>query len=104
VAATWQGRGGRPGVAAAPTWRKFVIDFAGPGLAGLTRQSGVAGVVSASPGQALTVAAYPVEGQNRWRLMFDVDLPEGRIVDLRAYLRQADRALTETWIGQAIGA
>jgi glucans biosynthesis protein len=104
VFATWQGRAGRPGQAALPGQRKVVIDFAGTTLEGLNRKSGVTGVVDVKPGMALTVAAYPVEGQDRWRLMFDVAAPAGQTVDLRAYLRQGYRALTETWIGQIVGA
>jgi glucans biosynthesis protein len=104
AAATWQGRAGRPGQAALPGQRKVVVDFAGPTLQGVTRKSGVVGVVDAKPGMALAVAAYPVEGQDRWRLMFDVAAPAGQTVDLRAFLRLGERALTETWIGQIVGA
>jgi periplasmic glucans biosynthesis protein len=103
VAATWQGRAGRPGEASPPGRRKFVVDFTGAGLAGLTRRSGVTGVVDARPSEVLAVAAYPIEGRGCWRLMFDVEAPAGRTVDLRAFLKLGDRALTETWIDQVVG-
>ena len=81
-----------------PGVRKVVVDFAGPTLAGLTRQSGVAAVVSSSLGEVQGVVAYPVEGQaGRWRMMFDTPAPAGKVVNLRAYLRRGSDALTETW-------
>jgi len=103
VIATRQGRGGRPGLPPTPGTRKIVVDFAGPALAGLTRQSGVAPVVTSSLGEVGQAVAYPVEGQPaRWRLMFDTPAPAGRVVNLRAYLRRGPGALTETWIGQLV--
>ena len=100
--ATRQGIGGRPGVAAEASGRKFVIDFAGGRLAGLTRQSGVAPVVTAD-GKSIAAAAYPVVGTDRWRLMFDVDPARGNTLELRAFLRLGAEALTETWVFQATG-
>jgi glucans biosynthesis protein len=102
VVATRQGRGGRPGQPPTPGARKIVVDFAGASLAGLTRQSGVTPVVSSSLGEVLSPVAYPVEGQARWRLMFDTAAPAGQVVNLRAYLRRGPDALTETWIGQLV--
>jgi glucans biosynthesis protein len=101
VVATRFGRGGRPGQPAPPDQRKFVIDFAGGALGGLTRRGAAQPVVTLSQGQPIAAAAYPVVGQGVWRLMFDLDLPPGRQIDLRAYLRGAAGALTETWIYQA---
>jgi glucans biosynthesis protein len=98
VAATRFGRGGRPGQPAAPGRRKFVVDFAGGALSGLTERGAAEAVVTASHGQAIGAAAYPIVGQSAWRLMFDVDLPAGATVDLRAYLRRGGAALTETWM------
>ncbi len=102
VVATRSGQGGRPGLPAPPGRRKFVIDFAGASLKGLGRQSGVQPVVSLSSGTAIDPVAYPVEGQPLWRLMFDVALEPHTTLDLRAYLRRGDDALTETWIYQVI--
>ena len=102
VVATREGRGGRPGQPPTPGARKIVIDFDGGSLAGLTRQSGVTPVVSSSLGEVLSPVAYPVEGQARWRLMFDAAAPAGQVVNLRAYLRRGPDALTETWIGQLV--
>jgi periplasmic glucans biosynthesis protein len=102
VVATRSGEGGRPGQPIPPGRRKFVIDFAGPGLSGLTRQSGVAPDVALSVGQPIDAAAYPVEGQDRWRLMFDYEAPPRTTLDLRAALRRGGQAISETWIYQVI--
>jgi glucans biosynthesis protein len=107
VVATRSGQAGRPGQPTPPGRRKLVVDFAGAALVGLTRDSGVEPVVGSSFGQALDPVAYPVEGQdhggqNRWRLMFDLDAPPGRVIDLRAFLRRNGGALTETWIYQLV--
>jgi len=102
VVGTRWGQGGRPGQPIPPGRRKLVVDFEGAPLAGLTRQSGVEPIVSSSFGQLLDPVAYPVEGQNRWRLMFDTDVAAGRVTDLRAFLRRGGAALTETWIYQLI--
>jgi glucans biosynthesis protein len=79
-----------------------VLDFAGPAMAGLTRQSGVSPVVSLSAGQPIDAAAYPVEGAGRWRLMFDYEAPPKTTLDLRAALSRGGQAITETWIYQVI--
>jgi glucans biosynthesis protein len=102
VVATRSGQGGRPGQPIPPGRRKMVVDFAGAALAGLNRQSGVEPIVSSSFGQAIEPVAYPIEGQNRWRLMFDVDIASGQVANLRAFLRHGGAALTETWIYQLI--
>ena len=65
--------------------RKFVVDFAGAALHGLTRESGVQPVVTSSAGQPIDAAAYPVRGRRTvWRLMFDFQAPAGTTLDLRA--------------------
>jgi glucans biosynthesis protein len=103
VVATRSGEGGRPGQPVPPGRRKFVIDFAGPALAGLSRESGVVADVKLSAGQPIDSAAYPVAGaKDSWRLMFDYEAPAKATLDLRATLRGAGAALTETWIYQVI--
>ena len=102
VIATRSGEGGRPGQPIPPGRRKFVIDFAGPTLQGLTRDGGVLPVVNLSVGQPIGAAAYPVEGADRWRLMFDYEAPPNTTLDLRALLTQGGQNLTETWIYQVI--
>ena len=44
------------------------------------------------------LTAYPVVGSDRWRLMFEIASEAGKEVDLRAFLRLGEDALSETWI------
>lgn len=99
--ATWTGMGGRPGQKRPQGVRKFVVDWQGPVLGGLGRGDGVEIVVSSSRGTVSNAYTHPVVDQReRWRSLFDIEASGEEPVDLRAYLRQGDRALTETWIFQ----
>jgi glucans biosynthesis protein len=100
VVSTRTGPGGRPGQPRSSHARKIVVDFEGGGLAGLTRDSGVEPVVSADRGRIENAVAYPVVGTDRWRLMADVTILAGDSADLRAFLRRAGAALSETWTYQ----
>ena len=97
---TWTGEGGRPGQPRPAGTRKLVIDFRGGALLGLTRKSGVEPVVSVARGRLDSAAAYPVVGTDRWRLMIDVTVTDSDSADLRAFLRQGEAALSETWTYQ----
>jgi glucans biosynthesis protein len=101
--ATRTGRGGPPSSDPRVGLRKFVVDFAGPTLTGLTRDSGVEPVVTLSRGSAINAAAYPVVGQVVWRLVFDVETAPNELIDMRAYLKRGETALTETWLSQISG-
>jgi glucans biosynthesis protein len=98
---TWTGKGGRPGIKRPEGVRKFVIDFQGPTLAGVGRNDGVELVATLSRGTISNRYSHPVVDQReRWRALFDVTVTGNEPVDLRAYLRQGGRALTETWVYQ----
>lgn len=98
---TWTGMGGRPGHKRPLGVRKFVIDWQGPVFSGLGRADGVELVVTASRGTLTNTSNYPVVDQReRWRSLFDIEATGPEPVDLRAFLRLGDRALSETWIGQ----
>ncbi len=99
---TWSGIGGRPGFRPAPEGvRKFAIDFQGKAFAGLGREDNVEIVVSASRGEVAHFYNHPVVDQaERWRAFFDIKATGPEQVDLRAFLRKGDKALTETWIYQ----
>jgi glucans biosynthesis protein len=101
----WKGAAGRPGQPVVAGATKVVIDFAGPGLAGLDRSSGVTADLSVANGKADLVTAYPVVGQSsRWRLMADVT-PTGKApADIRAALRRGGTPLTEVCLAQVDGA
>ncbi|KQX20914.1 glucan biosynthesis protein D [Sphingomonas sp. Root50] len=96
----WTGTAGRPGLEPIANARRLVVDFAGPALKGLDRQSGVTAAVSIDQGRLLTVDAYPVVGQpGRWRMIADVTR-SSRPANLRATLERNGRALSETVIHQ----
>jgi glucans biosynthesis protein len=82
-------------------WR-YVVDFEGDGLAAISEEVVLQGVVSSrSPdGDAeiieQQVQKNPVTGG--WRLVFQVRPRGGAPVDLRAFLRRGEQTLTETWV------
>ena len=98
---TWTGMGGRPGHKRPDGVRKFVIDYQGAVFDGLGRADNVELVVTASRGDVSNAYNHPVVDQReRWRAFFDIKATGTEAVDLRAFLRKGDRALTETWIFQ----
>lgn len=98
----WTGAGGRPGQPVVAGATKIVVDFEGPALKGLDRQSGVVADVSVARGKADGAVAYPVVGQtNRWRLMADVTPTGKEPVDIRAALRKG-QALSEVCVIQLL--
>ncbi len=98
---TWSGLGGRPGHKRPDGVRKFVIDYQGAVFEGLGRTDGVELVVTASRGEISNSYNHPVVNQQqRWRAFFDIYGKGTEPVDLRAFLRRGDTALSETWIYQ----
>ncbi len=100
VVATRTGLGGVPGKPRPQGVTKFSIDLEGRSLAGLDRESGVEAVVEAQRGRIDNVAAYPVVGAKKWRVLFDVKADGSEAVDLRMFLRRDGDALSETWVYQ----
>lgn len=99
--ATWTGLGGRPGHKRPTGVRKFVIDFQGAVFGGLGRDDGVEIVTTVSRGLVTNAYTHPVVDQReRWRALFDLEATGPDPVEMRAFLRQGDRALTETWVYQ----
>lgn len=79
--------------------RRFLIDFAGGDLAYFTKAPGSVSLAPSAEGGTITgqsLAINPVRGG--FRAAIDVSGESGRTVDLRAFLRSGDMALTETWI------
>ncbi len=100
VVATRIGMGGVPGQKPLTPLRKFVIDFAGGRLDRLDKDAKVEAVAAASRGEIRDAVARPILESNRWRGHFDLSASGSPPVDLRCYLRDAEGALSETWIYQ----
>lgn len=99
------GAGGVPGQPRPPGVVKVVCDLDTLGLAQLDRDSGVELVAETSRGTLAGPAVYPVVGRDRWRAIFDLDfaaLPpdDDSPINLRAWLRHQDAALSETLLLQ----
>ncbi len=82
--------------------RRFVVDFTGKDLNKVPTDSVLRGVITIGSntdgsGGLLEqqVLKNPVTGG--WRLVFQVRPEDDRPLELRAFLQQKDRALTETW-------
>src|SRR5690606_21319959 len=103
VVSTRSGRGGEPGTIRKPGEVRYVVEFAGGALAELDAKTKIDAVVSSSTGaeRILSARAEAVPRvSGRWRVLFDLAYRPGEIADLRLYLRQGDRALSETWLFQ----
>lgn len=103
VVSTRRGRGGNPAVRDKASQNvKYVIDFEGGDLA--TRQTDkepAIAEISASRGKVINPFAIRVQGTDRWRMFFDLEVKGPAPVDLRGYLRsKSGQALTETWLYQ----
>ena len=77
--------------------RSFAIEFGGGPLTELSEGSAVELVVSASAGKLVGTKSRRNPATGTWLALFDLD-PEGNeAVELRAFLKDKDHALTETW-------
>jgi glucans biosynthesis protein len=100
VVSTRFGRGGQPGRPPLAGARRYVIDFGGGPLADLAPDDEVEAVVTLSEGRPMHLSVQTLPGPGRRRVTFDVQAPKARALELRAYLRRGDAALTETWLSQ----
>jgi periplasmic glucans biosynthesis protein len=100
VVATRTGMGGVPGQERPEGVTKFVVDFDGPALAGLDRESGVTAEVEVSGGEAHEIKAYPVVSTSRWRAIFDLVPQSSDAIDMRLRLVHNGHALGERWVFQ----
>ena len=99
VVNTWIGDAGIPGAPPVAGARKYVIDFKGRALAGLTRSSNVEASINLDAPALMKLSAYPVVGQkDHWRVVVDVMTDKTSARELRLYLRQGASALSETMI------
>jgi glucans biosynthesis protein len=80
-----------------PSTRKFVIDFVGPWLKDLAQDAPIEVVLSASHAQLgpAVVQRNPETGGRR--IFFEMHSESDKPVELRCFLRHAQKVLTETW-------
>jgi len=85
------------GAGSVPDSRKFVIDYAGGPLDDLAPDAPVEPVVTVWHGEVHNPVAVHNDAVGGWRLFFDMTSDADRPVEMRAFLRLDDAALTETW-------
>ncbi|WP_455385713.1 glucan biosynthesis protein [Acidihalobacter prosperus] len=93
VAKTFVGRGGN-----AEGAYRFVVDFQGGPLHGISPSASVQSVVTGQDGTRVIehfVEYVPALGQ--WRLSILAKPDAGKAVELRAFLKQGENTLSETW-------
>jgi glucans biosynthesis protein len=78
---------------------QFIVDFAGPALAGLAAEALVEAVVSSpSNGEIVETNVYHVDATGAWRMAVRVKrLDATRPTELRGFLSHDSDVLTETW-------
>jgi glucans biosynthesis protein len=82
--------------------RKFVLDFGGETLAALPTDTPVEAFVSTSSGTLSTPTVQPNPETKGWRLFFELTPDGSGPIDLRAFLRNGNDVLSETWSFQWI--
>ena len=81
-----------------PSSRRFIIDFTGGDLAFYADDPQLVEVVpTTSQGKIVRSFIVPNPHIKGFRAVIDVQLEPGQSTDLRAFLRNGSRALTETW-------
>ena len=93
------GPAGIPGAPPTAGAHKYVFDFKGDSLVGLSRQSGVTIDTNVPASAIIHSAVYPVVGQDRtWRVMLDLKDNALTMQEFRVSLRRGRDALSETVI------
>jgi periplasmic glucans biosynthesis protein len=100
--ATRLGNGGVPGQPRPAGVRKFMIEFLGGPLADLPFGVKPEPVLSASRGtfSYIFTEAVPDGVAGHWRAQFDLTVTGNDPVDMRLYLKNGDKILSETWLYQ----
>ena len=102
VHSTRTGVGGPSGVPLEnPNLRKFVIDFEGGALGNMAPETELKPVVTTSAGEISGLGLHKIDdATQRWRLFFDVDGNDERLIEITAHVAGQDRKLTEVWLFQ----
>ena len=95
------GRGGFPYTRAnPPEAKRFVVEFGGGPLDVLPQTQKPEAVITTSRGEISSIFLETTSWNKNWRLQFDVKSEGPDPINVRAYLKQGDTALTETWLFQ----
>jgi periplasmic glucans biosynthesis protein len=100
--ATRLGRGGEPGTNRPYGVRKFTVEFLGGPLSELPNGVKPELVMWSSRGtlSGQRAEAVPDDVPGHWRAHFDLAVEGHEPVEMRLYLKAADKVLTETWLYQ----
>jgi len=100
--ATRLGRGGQPGLPRPEGVRKFMVEFLGGPLKDLPHGVLPEAVLTTSRGEFsyIYTEAVPNDVPGHWRAQFDLTVEGEAPVELRCFLRNDDRVLSETWLYQ----
>lgn len=98
VWATRGGVGGAAGIENPPDLHKFVVDFRG-GLLGRLPEtdSAVEPVLNITGGRVEVLTLSKLPDTNTWRMVADVSVDEGAIVEMTAHIAGYRRKLSEIW-------
>lgn len=89
--------GTREGAGAQQGHRRFALEFGGGSLPDITDEGAVDLVVSASAGQITNPQCRKNTASGNWLALFDLDPGDRDAIELRAFLKDREHALTETW-------
>jgi periplasmic glucans biosynthesis protein len=78
--------------------RQFIVDFAGGVLKGRRAEATPTIDVGASKGQIEHPVVEPNPATSGWRLSFQLDQGNEKLIEMHARLMDGDNPLTETWI------
>ena len=87
----------REGAGSQEPRRRFALEFGGGPLQPITDESHVELVVSASAGSVLGTDCRKNAETGSWFALFELDPGENEAIELRAFLRNHQHVLTETW-------
>jgi glucans biosynthesis protein len=101
VFATRIGRGGQPGKPRPSGVTKFVVEFAGGALNDWPKgKAAPKPNISTSRGTLSYIFVEAIPNTQRFRVQFDVTLSGPEPAELRVFLQEGKRALSETWLYQ----
>ncbi len=78
--------------------RLFVIDFAGEKLKTVPATARITARVTAKPGRILHPVIQPIPGTGHWRLSFELDSGNAKLVEMTARLEGVDAPVSELWL------